>query len=275
MKPPFKQRHTLLRPLAGMTISILSLFLLSYFFIINSSARLNLNASVTKIAAQQRSLSQQIVNSIAADNLEGELVEVPLDSLTHVLSQLQSVLLNGNSHLNIKPLKESLMEEYTRVDNTFNKFAAQVDTNIANDKNENFVDLLKAENLYIQQLDNFTNKITGYSNEEVKYFRLKEICILFISILLILLQIRLIFLPAITRIERQNNALREISFTQSHIVRRPLANIQSLLAMTLDAKNQDPYSTQLLTLAKKEADELDAVIKGNINKSDKNYKYVK
>ena len=272
MKPPFKQRHPLLRPLAGMTISIILLFLLSYFFIVSSSNKLNLDAAAMKIISTQRSLSQQIINSIAADNLEGQISGPPLDSLTTAFTNLQHVLLYGNANLNIAPLKKELILEYQKLNVAYINFSQQLEHNILNGNGGNFVNLLNAQNLYLLQLDNFTTNLTGYSNDAVKNFRLKEICILCASIILVVIQVRFIFLPAITKIERQNNVLREISFTQSHIVRRPLTNIQSLLTLTLEAKKQDPYSIQLLTLAKKEADELDAAIKNNIYKSDKSYK---
>ena len=255
-----------------MTISILGLFSLSYFLIINSSNKLNLNAAVLKIASTQRSLSQQITNSIAADNLEGQLLELPLDSLLGLFGNLQNVLLNGNKNLNVSPLKKDMIQEYKKLDVAYLSFFKQLDRNISDDNGGNFVTLLNTENTYLLQLDNFTNSLAGYSNAEVKNFKIRELWILFISIIFIFLEIRLIFLPAIKKIEHQNAALREISFTQAHIIRRPLTNIQSILSLTLDAKSQDPYSHELLTLAKKEADELDAAIKNNIYKSDKNYK---
>ena len=118
-------------------------------------------------------------------------------------------------------------------------------------------------------MDDFSNKLSGASNQEVENFQFKEISILFISILLIFIEVRFIFLPAIKKIEGQNTALREISFTQAHIVRRPLTNIQSLITLILESKKQDQFCTEILTLAKKEADELDAVIKNNVHKSDK------
>ena len=272
MKPPFKQRHPLLRPLAGMTISIILLFLLSYFFIVSSSNKLNMDAAAMKIISTQRSISQQIINSIAADNLEGQISGPPLDSLINAFTRLQHVLLYGDSTLTIAPLKNELILQYHKLDVAYINFSRELEHNILSGNSGSFVNLLDAQNLYLSQLDNFTANLTGYSNEEVKNFRLKEICILCISIILVIIEVRFIFLPAITKIERQNNVLREISFTQSHIVRRPLANIQSLLILTLETKNQDPYSVQLLTLAKKEADELDAAIKNNIYKSDKSYK---
>ena len=261
-----------MRPLAVMTISIIVLFLLSFLFIISSAKKLNLDAAAIKIISTQRSLSQQIINSIAADNLEGQISGPPLDSLTNAFNSLQHVLLYGDANLNIAPLKKDLILQYHKLDVAYINFSKQLEHSILNDDGTHFVNLLNAQNLYLLQLDNFTANLTGYSNREVRNFRLKEICILFISILLVVVEVRFIFLPAIRKIERQNNVLREISFTQSHIVRRPLTNIQSLLTLTLEAKKQDPYSVQLLTLAKKEADELDAAIKNNIYKSDKSYK---
>jgi signal transduction histidine kinase len=272
MKPPFKQKHPLLRPLSIMTVSIILLFLLSYLFIVSASNKLNMDAATMKVIATQRSLSQQIVNSIAADNLEGEISGPPLDSLMNSFTQLQHDLLYGNADLDIAPLKSDLILQYHKLDVAYINFLRQLEHNILNENSRSFVSLLNVQDFYLLQLDDFTASLTGYSNKEVTDFRVKEICILFISIILVLTEVRFIFLPAIRKIEKQNNVLREISFTQSHIVRRPLTNIQSLLTLTLETKNPDPYSVQLLTLAKKEADELDAAIKNNIYKSDKGYK---
>ena len=55
---------------------------------------------------------------------------------------------------------------------------------------------------------------------------------------------------------------------QSHIIRRPLANIQSLLTLILERDQCDLFNAELLNLLKKEADELDTVIKKNVQKSD-------
>jgi hypothetical protein len=272
MKAPFKQRHPLFFPLTAMTVSILGLFLLSYYIIISSSDKLSINATVLRIATKQKSLSQEIVNSIAADNLEGQLWGPPLDSLINSLDDLQHNLLYGNADLNIASFKKDFTGEYDKLQTAYADFLKQVQKNIGSNNSSIFVDLLNTQHYYLQQLDGFTAKLTGFSNEEVQHFRLNEVFILCASLIIVLMEIRLIFLPAIKKIERQNKVLREISFTQSHIVRRPLANIQGLLTLTLNVKNQDPYSAELLQLAKKEADELDAAIKNNIHKSDKNYK---
>ncbi|HVX25899.1 MAG TPA: hypothetical protein VHB70_06135 [Parafilimonas sp.] len=270
MKPHFKQKHPLFVALTAMTVSILTLFALSYIIVINSSNRLNTNAAELKIVTSQRSLSEEITNSVAADNLEGKIWGPPLRNLLNSFSYFHRTLLYGDAAKNIAPLKQDLFDEYHQLDAGYLSFFKQLENNISNNSSKGFVDLLNAENLYLQQLDNFTEKLTGYSNDAVRNFRLNEVFILCVSLIIVFMEIRLIFMPAITKIERQNSALREISFTQSHIVRRPLANIQGLLNLTLDTKNQDPYHYQLLQLAKKEADELDALIRNNIYKSDTN-----
>ena len=272
MRPPFKQRHPLLLPLGGMTITILLLFLLSYFFTITSSNKLNLNAAVIRITATQRALSQQVINSLAADNLGSQVPGPPLDSVLYSFNQLQHLLLYGDKNLNIEPLKEELIPEFNKLNVDYTDLLQQAEHSISNNSNGNFINLLNAENRYLQQLDSFTNSVTVLSGEEIKNFQLEEICILFISIAIIFMEIKFIFLPAIRKIEKQNTVLREISFTQSHTIRRPLTNIQSLLNLVLEIKKQDTFSIELLTLAKKEAEELDAVIRNNVQKSDKSYK---
>lgn len=271
MRPPWKQRHVLLGPLAVITVSILILLLLSFWFIVDSSNNFKLNAAIMKITATQRSLSQQIINSIASDNLEGEISGPPLNELTDSLVILQKTLLYGNEGFNITPLKENFILNYQQLDAGYMQFFQQVDQNISNDSSKNFVMLLNAENDYLKQLDNFNTRLTGYSNKEVRIFQLKETCILIISLLLVFFEVRFIFLPAVKKIESQNTAMREISFTQAHTLRMPLTNIQGLLSILLENKEIDAVNNQLLSLVKKQADELDVLIKANIYKSDKNF----
>jgi len=271
MKAPFKQRHPLVRPLTAMTVSILILFSLSYFFVTSSSDALTVDTEIIRITSTQKSLSQQIINTIAANNLNAQIDGPSLDSLIDSFKKLETDLPHIKTQLNISAEQTALYNTHQSLNIAYKKFSDLLDENMIDIRGENFVSLINAQNVYLKRLDEFTNNLTGYSNTEIKSFKTKELYILVFSILLVLLQIRFIFLPAIQKIEKQNNALREISFTQAHIIRRPLTNILSLLNMTLE-KKQDSYNTQLLTLAKKEADELDAVIKNNIYKSDKNYR---
>lgn len=104
MKPHFKQKHPLFVALTAMTVSILTLFALSYIIVINSSNRLNTNAAELKIVTSQRSLSEEITNSVAADNLEGKIWGPPLRNLLNSFSYFHRTLLYGDAAKNIAPL---------------------------------------------------------------------------------------------------------------------------------------------------------------------------
>ena len=70
----------------------------------------------------------------------------------------------------------------------------------------------------------------------------------------------------ISAIEQQNKKLQEISWLQSHAVRAPLASILGLTQL-IDPKHPDPDLIQLLKFINSSAEELDAVIKNIVKKT--------
>ncbi|MGY3212745.1 PAS domain S-box protein [Mucilaginibacter sp. HD30] len=70
----------------------------------------------------------------------------------------------------------------------------------------------------------------------------------------------------LTAIEAQNKQLREIAWSQSHIVRAPLARIIGLTDMAMEPENQESLP-QVLSYLKVSAEELDAVIHEIIGKA--------
>jgi PAS domain S-box-containing protein len=67
-------------------------------------------------------------------------------------------------------------------------------------------------------------------------------------------------------IEEQNMQLREIAWSQSHIVRAPLARILGLTNMATDSNNEDLLQ-EILPFLKKSAEELDDVIREIVEKA--------
>lgn len=68
-------------------------------------------------------------------------------------------------------------------------------------------------------------------------------------------------------IERQNEALREITWTQSHVVRAPLTRIMSLIELIeSEAETPGPYTDYLQHLSKA-AQELDSIIRSIIGRT--------
>jgi PAS domain S-box-containing protein len=71
----------------------------------------------------------------------------------------------------------------------------------------------------------------------------------------------------IKEIELQNEKLREIAWTQSHLVRAPLSQILGLAQLVLDDKEASEETKELIAILNNSAQELDKIIKEIIIKS--------
>lgn len=71
----------------------------------------------------------------------------------------------------------------------------------------------------------------------------------------------------IKEIELQNQKLKEIAWTQSHIVRAPLSQILGLSQLVLDDKQTTEETKELIGILNNSAQELDEIIKEIITKS--------
>lgn len=68
-------------------------------------------------------------------------------------------------------------------------------------------------------------------------------------------------------LQNQNKRLREIAFTQSHLVRTPLSRLLGLAHLLHDTQPSDPDFHKIIDNVKKSADELDEIIKSIVGKT--------
>lgn len=71
----------------------------------------------------------------------------------------------------------------------------------------------------------------------------------------------------IKEIELQNQKLKEIAWTQSHIVRAPISQILGLAQLVLEDKNATEETKELVAILNNSAQELDTIVKEIIDKS--------
>ena len=69
-------------------------------------------------------------------------------------------------------------------------------------------------------------------------------------------------------IEEQNVNLREIAWTQSHVVRAPLARLMGLINLLNDDPSEKTHSSEILTFLMASAHELDDIIKEIVRKAE-------
>ena len=77
------------------------------------------------------------------------------------------------------------------------------------------------------------------------------------------------------RIQRQNKALKEIAWEQSHIVRAPVARIKGLLNLLEEETYEEMSREEILFHIKDSANELDSIIRSIVGKTEEIDAHVK
>jgi len=257
--------NILLIPFIILTGSIIILCILVQVLLQSSLDDMKVDAATANTAREERTIAHQVVNSIAADNLAGQLTEPSADSLLFLFNQIHKCLFTEQ--------KENALfaKEVHSINNKYGHFlkAVKMNANSDSSRNEDFVLLLNTQADYIKSLDAYIAVLTGNSEAKIERFRREEMLLTAISLLIVLLEVIFIFLPAIKKIKKQSKQFRVIAFNHSHIIRQPLANIKGLLELVDDTSfNQE--TKEIFMMLKDEAEKLDDVIKHSIyNTSEK------
>lgn len=257
--------NILLIPFIILTGSIIILCILVQVLLQSSLDDMKIDAAVVNTAREERTIAHQVVNSIAADNLAGQLTKPSADSLFFVFKKLHESLFTRQNN------NALFARELRNINDKYGYFLKAVSMNADSDssRNEDFVLLLNTQADYIKALDAYIAVLTGNSEAKIERFRRDELLLTAFSLLIVLLEVIFIFLPAIKKIKKQSKQFRVIAFNHSHIIRQPLANIKGLLEL-VDDTSFNEETKEIFTMLKDETEKLDDVIKHSIyNTSDK------
>ncbi len=261
MKFFFTNRNSLLYPFWIMTLSIILLTLLSQFLIEHSLNDIKNEGSLIDVANDQGTRSLMLVKEIAADRLEGSTVGLPLNIIRDSLYAIQNTILTPKDHPN-----SPFVTEYRALDKAFGTFNAILEVAVTGTDDYSFVKLMNEQETYLNQLDKLVVAVDAFSTNKIHRFKLFQALIMLCSVTVIILEAIFIFMPTIKRINQQNDQLKNIAFNQSHLVRRPLANIKGLLNLTNIACSEEEKD-ELLELIKEEANNLDDVIRNTVKQT--------
>jgi PAS domain S-box-containing protein len=295
MKSATSKGKSLLLPRIVLTVSIVAVSVVSFYFITTASNVLLISSYLSKITSKQRTLCQQVINSMAADNLGGKLDGLPLEKTLNNFVQSQKSFSKTDSIFSLRLGKQNPSPEYANLSETYDYLLNSISKNLETDSTNEFLNLLVAENKYLDALDKYTSSLNSYSNSEVQTFKLRETSILLVSLLLVLLEIVLLFLPAVKKINRQNKelmvvtgqlkesynllelqvkeveakneSLKKIAHMQSHNVRHPLTSIMGLIGLLKDGHTADKNWVKMMCDA---AELLDVRISNIVKESDLN-----
>jgi len=251
-------------PFIILTGSIIILCILVQVLLQSSLDDMKVDTITVTTAREERTVAHQVVNSIAADNLAGQLTNPSADSLLFLFKKLHaSLFVQQNSGLQFTKELNSINDKYGYFLN-----AVLLNTDSDSTSNDDFVTLLTTQADYIKSLDTYIVALSGNSEAKIERFRREEMLLTAFSLLIVLLEVMFIFLPAIKKIKKQSRQFRVIAFNHSHIIRQPLANIKGLLEL-IDDTGFNEENKEIFTMLKEEAEKLDDVIKHSIyNTSD-------
>jgi len=294
--------NSLLIPRIIITVSIIAISIISYYFITRTGNVLSVSRSIGKITSNQRTLCSQVINSIAADNIGGKLEGPPLEESLAKFTKSDTLFFKTDSTLNSHLGKHDLSNEYAELNNAYDDLLNSISINLGSDSTDHFVDLLTAENNYLQALDKYASALNNRATEEARTFKVRETTVLVVSLVLVFLEIIFLFLPAVrkinkqnkelfimnnelkeshkllqshlTEIEEKNKVLKKIAHVQSHEIRHPLTSIMALVNLAEEGHAVDEKWLQMMHDA---SQSLDARIRSIVRESatDKEVKVVR
>ena len=268
---PFKQRrffsreNKLLVPIVILSVSILVLAISSQMLIEASLDDIKANANYTGLVGKQRALSQQIVKDIVIKDLANLPNRESIDSLLNIVVEQNKILCTGDKSLAIEPLPQELVPAYNKMLIVFDDFANTVKkrgTN--NNETQSFLTLVNEQEKYSRELDNYAAAIANNTNKKVNRFYSKAVWIMIARVAIVSLEVFFIFLPAVKRIQSQNDRLKAIAYHQSHIVRSPVCSLLGILSLIAEEKEENKIK-ELVNMATIEAERLDNIIKETVS----------
>jgi hypothetical protein len=269
--PPFKQRrffskeNKLLVPIVILSISILVLVISSQVLIEASLDDIRADANYAGLMGKQRALSQQIVKDIVIKDWAKLPARELIDSLLNIVIEQNKILCTGDKSLGIKPLPPELVPAYNKMLIVFDDFANTVRKRETNKNTpQSFLTLVNEQEKYSRELDSYSAAIANNTNKEVNAFYSKAVWIMIARVAIVSLEVFFIFLPAVRRIQSQNDRLKAIAYHQSHIVRSPVCSILGILPLIAEAEEKDKIK-ELVNMATIEAERLDNIIKETVS----------
>lgn len=264
MRDFFKTRSLFFFPIIISTATVIFLTVLSQYLVDKGFDELLIHEDFISDAGAERALSQEIVKIIVADNLGGQLSSANLDELVYRFKKSNDLLITDVQELQQRSSHGKVLFEQAQLDSLIRSYQQLSELLKGSSDKINIVELLNSQDVFLLQIEQLGKKVSEYSKNAVYDLKRDELLIRIISLVIIFTEVVFIFLPAVKRIQKQDEQFRAICFNQSHIVRQPLSNIKGILHIISDAEPGREESKQLIELACSEAEKLDDVIKQNV-----------
>ncbi len=261
MKNSFTTPKKLLIRFLLMTAIVIVLILYSQYSVNRSFKDLKKDEQLVDATREQQRTTLLITQQIAADQLQGIEMTLPLDSLNQKLTYIQEHILTR-----IDQSDSGYVKVHDSLSKAFASFSVSLGISINNDSINSYVNLVDDQKNYLLALEKLSTIVNENSNAKLSHYKRIQIVVMWATIVILSLSAMFIFLPVIRKIENQNKRLRQIAYNQSHVVRRPLANIKLFLNLMQMAPSEE--KGELLGFIQTEAEELDNIICSSVKQTE-------
>ena len=257
-----KPRSPLVVPYVILIASIVFLSVSSYVILHDALEDIKSDARLINLSSRQRMLSQGIVKDLMAISFLSPQWKGDLDSYIIQLRSIQKAILDGNDELGLTPLPAKHRDAFQQTAHSFQQFNDLIPARRIFSRQDSLARLVSKQKLYLASMDRFVMHLDQQNSKEISRFQHIELVLMLVSLTVILLEVFLIFIPAMRRINQQQLKLRKLAFEESHTMRHPLTNIMGILKI-INWESLSQRDVQYMRILEKEAAKIDETIKQN------------
>jgi len=225
------------------------------------------DAHVINLAGRQRMLSQKMIK------LTCQTEESNLRKLAEEWNVVHHALQYGDAAMSVPKLENVEVKQlFVEITPHQKQLHTAIQQLLAGQRTpQNLQAIYKSELAFLPIMEKIVKAFEMDSEEKFKNVVLLQVILAFSSLLILSFEIFYVVQPAFKKMQAQNNALREIAWSQSHEARRPVANILGLLNLL---KYEDISMTdeqkEIFECLSKATNELDQVIHEIVAKANAN-----
>ncbi len=246
-------------------VTIIILILSSQIVVQYALNQINDDAHLINMAGRQRMLSQKIVKLVCQ---EDTVYYYELKKALQEWHVAHQGLQEGNADLGLSKLKnDTIRSLFVSINPSELAIYSAVSNIIAGeDFAENSKVIYENELIFLPIMEQIVKAYEIESEEKLQALSRLDFALAFASLLILVIEILYIVQPSLKKVLAQNAALREIAWSQSHEVRRPVTNILGFIELIKDTEMTDEQE-ELFRYIRESTNDLDKIIRDTVAKA--------
>lgn len=217
---------------------IVALIIFNQLIIQYSLRQKKIDAHTINISGKQRMLSQRIIGLFYDyDTYKTPAIKEQITTSFEEWETVHYHLINGHPAENLKPCSPKIVEKLNEITSNI-IYSKRLLNDIDNIQEEDFKQLRINQDAFLVKMDAIVGLLEKESDEKLRSIINIEIILAILTLFLLFLEVRYIFMPATKKLNDQNKQLRqnnqvleEYAYIASHDLRTPIQNLINFLGL--------------------------------------------